>query len=363
MKPKKFYTSLFDDLLNESFAILTLLVNINYMKIAFYEIEDWEIPYLEKTFFGHSLSFDKKHIEESDIVHLQDVDVLSVFIYSELTASLLEKMPKLKLIVTRSTGYDHIDVSYCKEKGITVCNIPTYGSNTVAEHTFALLLALSRKLVPAIERTRRGNFELDGLRGFDLHEKTLGIIGVGHIGTEVIKIAKGFGMHVIAFTRHPDEDLAKKLGITFLNLNELLAVADVVSIHVPYTKETHHLINKKNIQKFKNGSILINTARGGLIETEAILIGLEQGILKAVGLDVLEEECGIKEERQLLSGSFIQECDLRTQLYNHVLIQKENVLITPHNAFNSEEALHTILKITAENITQFLQQSPINTIK
>ncbi len=332
------------------------------MKIAFFEIEEWEIPFLQKTFSEHTVVFMKAHIEEKDIQNLHDVDVLSVFIYSPLPAAIIEKMPQLKLIVTRSTGYDHIDIEYCKRKGITVCNIPTYGANTVAEHTFALLLALSRKLIFSIERTRRGNFELEGLRGFDLHGKTMGVIGIGHIGKEVIKIAKGFGMRVVSYTRHPDEELAKRLGITFLNLPELLSISDVVSLHVPYSKETHHLINKKNINKFKKGSVLINTARGGLIETEAILISLEKGLLKAVGLDVLEEECGIKEERQLLSGSFIQECDLRTQLFNHVLLQKENVLVTPHNAFNSEEALQTILKVTAENITNFLQNSPINTV-
>lgn len=332
------------------------------MQIAFFEIEEWEIPYLKKKLQGHELFFSTQTISEEK-KKLSNVEVLSVFIYSPLPEDVLSTMPNLKLIVTRSTGYDHIDLSYCKKNGITVCNIPNYGANTVAEHTFALLLSLSRKVIPAVERTRRGNFELDGLRGFDLHGKTIGVIGLGHIGTEVIRIAKGFGMHVVAYTKHPSEELAKKMKVTFMNLKELLQTSDIVTLHVPYTKKTHHLINKTNIKYFKKGSILLNTARGGLVETEAIIIGLGNGTLQGVGLDVLEEECGIKEERQLLTGKFSQECDLRTQLFNHVLLAKENVLITPHNAFNSNEALETILHVTTENITQFLAQTPVNTVE
>lgn len=333
------------------------------MKIAFLEIEDWEIPVIEKKLAGYTLEFYKEHIDEKLVKKLEDVDMLSIFIYSPLTAEMLEKMPKLKLIITRSMGYDHVDLAYCKKKGITVCNVPTYGANTVAEHAFSLLLALSRNLVSSIERTRKGNFDVAGLRGFDLHGKTLGVIGVGHIGTEMIRIAKGFGMRVIAYTRHPNEEMARKLRITFHSLNELLSLADVISLHVPLSKETKHILNKRNIGKCKKGSILINTARGGLIETEAIVYALEKGIFRGVGLDVLEEECGIKEERELLTGKFIQTCDLKTQLFNHVLLNKENVLITPHNAFNSTEALNTILHVTVENTLNFINNTPQNTVQ
>lgn len=332
------------------------------MKIAFFEVEEWEEAPLKKDFAEHELLFFPEHLTDADIEKIHDVDVLCVFIYSEVTAEVLKKLPNLKLVTTRSTGFDHIDLKYCKEKNIVVCNVPTYGSNTVAEHTFMLLLALSRKLVPSIERTRRGNFELDGLRGFDLHGKTLGVIGLGHIGTEVIRIARGFGMHVVVLPHHPSEALAKKLHVTFLTLPELLRAADIVTLHVPYTKQTHHLINKKNIKKMKMGSVLLNTARGGLVETEAILHGLDNGILAGVGLDVLEGECGIKEERQLLSGKFKRECDLKTQLMNHVLLQRENVLVTPHNAFNSIEALKRILDTTTENILTFFEKKPQNVV-
>lgn len=332
------------------------------MKIAFFEIEAWEIPFLQNRLAGNELSFKTTQLNSQEVKSLQDCEILSIFLYSDVSETVLSQMPNLKLIVTRSTGFDHIDLAYCKKRNITVCNIPHYGANTVAEHTFALLLALSRKIIPSIERTRRGNFELQDLRGFDLHGKTIGVIGVGNIGTEVIRIAKGFGMQVVAFSRRADESLAKKMKVTFLKLPELLKVSDIVSLHLPYTKQTHHIINKKNIKKFKKGSVLLNTARGGLIQTEALLYGLNNGILQGVGLDVLEEECGIKEERQLLAGEFTKECDLRTQLFNHVLLTKENVLITPHNAFNSTEALQRILDVTGENILAFVQGKPQNTI-
>lgn len=333
------------------------------MKIAFFEIEDWEIPYLKKNLASHTLLFHPEPLHEIRDKELQDIEILSVFIYSQLTADHLAKMPKLKQVITRSMGFDHIDVAYCKKHNITVCNVPSYGAHTVAEHTFALLLAISRQIIPSVERTRHGNFTLDGLRGFDLAGRTLGVVGTGHIGSVVIQIAKGLGMNVVVYSRHPSEADAKRMKISFLGLKELFKVSDIVTLHVPYSKKTRHLINKKNIKGFKKGSIILNTSRGGLIETEALVYGLEQGILKAVGLDVLEEECAIKEERQLLSGHFLKECDLKTSLLNHVLLGKDNVIITPHNAFNSEEALQTILHVTTENILAFLRNAPENIVE
>lgn len=330
------------------------------MKIAFYEIEEWEMPYLKQVLKDHELVFHTEPLDSKNVV--SDVDILSVFIYSYLKPEILKLMPHVKMVTTRSMGYDHIDVNYCQKEGITVCTVPNYGGNTVAEHAFALLLALSRKLVPSIERTRRGDFSVDGLRGFDLAGKTIGVIGMGHIGSNVIRIAQGFGMKVVVYSRHPSEAEAKKLKINFLDLKELLNVSDVVTLHVPYTKETHHMINKKTLKYFKKGCILLNTARGPLIETEALIIGLDKQIFSAVGLDVLEEEIEIKEERQLLSSIHLKNCDLRTALLNHVLLGRENVLITPHNAFNSHEALKTILTTTADNVLAFIKNAPINVV-
>ncbi|MBI3034501.1 hydroxyacid dehydrogenase, partial [Candidatus Woesearchaeota archaeon] len=250
----------------------------------------------------------------------------------------------------------------CKKRNITVCNVPFYGENTVAEHTFALILALSRKIIEGAERTRKGDFSLDGLRGFDLKGKTIGIVGMGSIGQHVARMAKGFEMNILAFDLRKDSKLAKSLGFRYVDFEYLLKNSSIITLHCPYSKATHHLINKSNIGKIKKGGILINTARGALIETEALVNALSRGIISSAGLDVLEEECAIKEEKQLLSKRFAQECDLRTVLENHILQRMENVVITPHNAFNSTEALLRILDTTIENIKAYSRKKPVNVV-
>lgn len=333
------------------------------MKIAFFEMEKWEEDFFSEKLNGHELYFDTNPISLETLARIKDYEIVSGMIYSEFQEEIIEKLSNLQMISTRSTGFDHIDLKACKEKNILVCNVPEYGSVTVAEHTFALILALSRKIVPSAERTRRGDFDLEGLRGFDLKGKTLGVVGLGSIGKSVVRIAQGFGLRVLVYTRSPDPSLVGGgLEVEFVDLDELLSRSDIVSLHVPYSQSTHHLINKENIQNFKKGSLLINTARGGIVETEAILVGLESGILGGAGLDVLEEECMVKEENQLLTKKFLEECDIKTQLLNHVLLTKENVVITPHNAFNSVEALQRIVDVTAENIRGFIDKSPKNVV-
>lgn len=332
------------------------------MKIAFFEIEDWEKASIEQKLTGHELQFFKTPLTAENVSQVKDVEVLSVFIYSELKKDVLDQLPNLKLITTRSTGFDHIDCLTCHNRNITVSNVPHYGTHTVAEHTFALILGLSRKLYLSVERTKSGNFDHHELTGFDLYDKTIGIVGLGDIGTSVLTIAKGFGMHVVAYSHHPDEAVARKLGITFLDMKELFAVSDVVTLHVPYTKENHHMINKKNIKKFKKGSLLINTARGALVESEAMLYGLQKGILGGVGLDVLEDEDLIQEERQILVDRFAKTSNIRNLFLDHVFMTMDNVLITPHNAFNSKEALQLILDVTVQNIIDFSQQKPQNVV-
>lgn len=332
-------------------------------KIVFFEVETWEEEQIRKTLLGHNLLLIRDKLNEQTVFDspVASATMISVFIYSELTSKVLSQLPKLRFITTRSTGFDHIDIKYCKERGITVSNVPTYGVYTVAEHTFALILALSRKLIPSIERTRRYDFSLAGLSGLELHGKTLGVIGAGNIGRRVIEIGLCFGMRVLVFTQTPDRSLEEK-GVRFVDLSELLSASDVITLHVPHDKSTHHLINTQNIKEIKKGAILINTARGGIVETQAILEGLEQGILGGVGLDVLEEECSVKEERELLTEEFLKTCDIKTQLLNHVLVTKENVIVTPHNAFNSAESLSQILTTTIANISTYLDGSPQNLV-
>lgn len=292
------------------------------MKVSIFETKEREKEFLSQQLAQFDVTFVSDPLTAHNAKDFTDSEVMATMAYSELTKETLDQLPHLKYITTRSTGFDHIDVDYCKTRNILVSNVPAYGAVTVAEHTFALILALAKNLLPSVKRAQEGDFSLDGLTGFDLDGKTIGIVGAGHIGQATIKIAKGFGMKVVVYSRTQDEALAKELGFDYLPLDELLATSDIVSLHVPYSKETHHLINKENISKFKKGSILINTARGGVVETEAILDGLEKGILSCAGLDVLEEECAIKEEQQLLTSEFLKECDIKTQLLNHVLLKK-----------------------------------------
>jgi len=332
------------------------------MKIAFFEAKPWEQEYIKNqlkdidvVFFDQKLS-----VENADLA--KDAQVISGFVDSQISKEMLAKLPNLKMIATRSTGFDHIDMQACKEKNIIVCNVPFYGENTVAEHTFALILDLSRKIHESIEQVKKEGFSIGGLMGFDLMGKTLGIVGTGHIGMHVARIAKGFEMNVVAFDAKPDKKLAKKLGFAYVTLEDLLKNSDIITLHLPLNAHTEHIINSSNAKLIKKGAYLINTARGGLIETAALVDALAKGIIAGAGLDVLEEECYIKEEEELLSSDFSKKCDIRTLLQNHILMEKSNVVITPHNAFNSKEALERILDTTVGNIQSFSKNKPTNLV-
>ena len=298
----------------------------------------------------------------ADVEVSADCEVLSPFIHSKLDKASLADLPKLKLIATRSTGYDHIDLEYCRRREITVCNVPVYGDNTVAEHTFALILALSRKVIQAHNRVRTGNFSLEGLQGFDLRGRTLGVVGTGHIGVHVIRIARGFMMKVVALDANPDKRLADALDFDYLeSLDHLLGVSDIVTLHVPLNAATRHLINIENVFRMKKGAVLINTARGGVVETNALLRAIDAGHLSGVGLDVFEGEAMITEEKQILSDRYEMD-ELRTVIANLMLLRHENIIVTPHLAFNSVEAMERILITTLQNIASFQAGKPINVV-
>ena len=327
-------------------------------KIAFFEMEEWEKPYLKKEFKNHKLYFFDDELNEKNAN--KDFDIISVFIYSKVDKKILDKFENLKLIATRSTGFDHIDLKECKKRKIIVCNVPNYGENTVAEHTFALILNLTRKIHKAWERTRRLDFSITGLRGTDLRGKTIGVIGVGNIGKHVVRIANGFEMNVIAFEPHKHKKLAKEMNFKDVSFDYLLKNSDIITLHCPYNKHTHHMINKNNIGKIKKNALLINTSRGGLIETNALVNALVSGILKGAGLDVLEDECYVREDKEVMSKHFPKKCDMRIILENHILAKKDNVIITPHNAFNSIEALERILDTTVDNVNGYLKKKVVN---
>jgi len=241
------------------------------MRIAFFELEEWELAELRQGLFeGHELHLSTESLNERTLTEESDADIVSVFVRSQLQHATLDRLPNLKFIATRSTGFDHIDLAACRERGILISNVPSYGENTVAEHTFALILALSRNIHKAFVHTLARDISFPELRGFDLAGKTLGVVGAGRIGLHVIKIAKGFGMNVVAFDVREEPLLAEVLNFRYASVEELLRVSDIVSLHCPYSPQTHHLINSDNIRNFKRGALLINTARGGLIDPAAL---------------------------------------------------------------------------------------------
>ena len=333
------------------------------MRVVFAETASWERRYLARALkhTGLSAHFVTEPLTEPVLAKVRGASVVSVFIYSRLTRSLIGRLRGVRLIATRSTGFDHIDLDACRLKHIAVANVPSYGENTVAEHTFALILALSRNVHKAFVRTVKGDFSLTGLQGFDLKGKTIGVVGAGRIGLHVVKMAKGFGMEVLAYDVRKDAFMSEVLDFRYAPLADVLRASDIVSLHVPYSPATHHLMNRDTFRLMKRGALLINTARGGLVDTHALVWALDQGLVGGAGLDVLEGEELVKEERQLLEKEFPKE-RLITALKNHILLHRENVVITPHIAFDSREALQRILETTVTNIVGFLHGSPMNLV-
>lgn len=329
-------------------------------RVAFFETEDWEKQFIENSRIRElEPAVYSERLDETTVESAQEADIVSVFIYSDLHKPVLDKLPNLKLIATRSTGYDHIDLEECASRGITVSNVPYYGENTVAEHAFGLILSLSRKIYKAYLRTTRLDFSLDGLMGFDLKGKTIGVVGAGRIGLHLVRIAKGFGMDVIVYDVRQEPLLAEVLGFTYVPFDELLQRSDVITLSVPLIPQTYHMINKDNIHLIKRGAILINTARGSIVETEALIAALNQGILSGAGLDVFEGEESIKEETAILVQRLPRE-KMTEVLLGYALLHRDNVVITPHIAFYSEEALGRIMQTTEANIFGYLSGEPLN---
>ncbi len=313
--------------------------------VAWFDATERDRTYVDNTELN--VTFFAEPLSQATVEKANGFDVVTLFITSKVSEDVIRQLDA-SVIVCRSTGYDHVDVAAAHRHNITVCHVPTYGITTVAEHTFGLLLTLMRKIYYAIRRVDTGSFDREGLRGYGLHGKTLGIVGTGNIGTEVIRIANGFSMNIIAYSKHFDQHKAQKLGFEYVSFQSLLEQSDVISIHSPLTEETHHMFDDAAFQAM-NGTVIINTARGAIIDTEALLRALENGNVALAGLDVLEEECYLSDDIAYIE-QLDRECDLRLILEDHLLMQRDDVLITPHNAFNSEEALQRILTTTVENI-------------
>ena len=314
------------------------------MQIAFYDTRSYDIPAFEK--YGNENGLQFKFYEtklNADTAELaKGCEAVCVFVNDDVNAAVIDKLYEygVKMIALRSAGYNNVDIRHAFGK-IHVVHVPAYSPYSVAEHAMALLLTSVRRIHKAYNRTRDFNFSLSGLTGFDLHGKTVGVIGTGKIGRIFIDICRGFGMNVIAYDMYP----AKDSGINYVSMDQLLAESDVISLHCPLTEETRHMINPEAIGKMKKGVVIINTSRGGLIDAEALLEGIKARKIGAACLDVYEEEANIFFEDR--SGHILNDEHLAR------LISMPNVIVTSHQAFLTEEALHNIAETTVNNILSY----------
>lgn len=301
------------------------------------------------------------HIDLKELVPYKKSEMISVFVHSEpIDNNRLDFFENLKLITTRSTGFNHIDLTYCKKRGIEVLNVPRYGETTVAEFSFGLLLNLARHIIQGRNGMAHNHIEISKYMGFDLMGKTIGVIGTGSIGRHMIQIAKGFGLNVLAFDLYPQKEL-KDLYVD--SLDEIYEKADVISLHIPSTPQNYHLLNEEAFNKMKKGVILLNTARGDLIDTEALYLALKKGIVGGAGLDVLENEDFLIHDDIEPGNDLFKDNDfLLDSALNLKLLQFKNVIITPHIAFNSIDALNRINETTFKNIESFLKGTIQNSV-
>jgi len=292
---------------------------------------------------GHSIHYHSSRLEEKTAKLAAGSQAICAFVNDVLDRATLTALHDggVRLIALRCAGYNNVDLTAARDLGLTVVRVPAYSPYAVAEHAVALLLALNRKLHRSYNRVRESNFSLEGLVGFDLNGKTVGIVGTGKIGAVFAKIMAGFGCRLLAFDAYPRNDLP----VTYVDAKQLLAESDIISLHVPLLPETYHFLKSETIAHLKRGAIIINTSRGALIEAHALIDGLKSGHVGGAALDVYEEEGGIFFHD--LSGRVLQDDVLAR------LISMPNVLITSHQAFLTHEALANIAQTTLENITAF----------
>ena len=315
------------------------------IKIAFFDTKPYDIPQFKK--YGEEKGIKFKFLEpklNEDTVELASgYDGVCVFVNDTVNSAVIDSLVSLgvKMIALRCAGYNNVDLSYAEGK-LTVVHVPAYSPHTVAEHAMAMLLTSIRRIHKAYIRTRDFNFSLNGMTGFELHGKTVGVIGTGRIGRAFIDICRGFGMKVMAYDKFPTKDS----NIEYYELERIFAESDIISFHCPLTSETYHMLNAETIEKLKKGVVIINTSRGALIDTEALLDGIRSRKIGAVCLDVYEEESDIFFEDN--SGHILDDEKLARLLF------MPNVIVTSHQAFLTNEALDSIAAVTVDNIVSYL---------
>lgn len=344
------------------------------MIIYFLETESAEQEFFARELAAHDVRF----VSDAGQVG-EDAEIVSAFLYSAITPEFLAAHRHLRLICTRSTATDHLPMEACRERNVSVANVPNYGDTTVAEHTFALLLALSRRLRQVMVTPKGGRFSYEAARGFDLAGKTMGIIGMGRIGQQVAELAKAFRMKVLAYDVDPAHEAARALKFTFVPLEELLAQSHIISLHTPLSPATFHILNRETIARCREGVLIINTARGPLIDTVALREALDSGHVGGAGLDVLEDERVMRQSASNIIAADIVEHlrsdaqaddardadrvrELQELMLGDALLARSNVVFTPHVAFNSMEAIERLETVTVENIKAFAAGQPIHLV-
>ncbi len=341
-------------------------------KICFVATEPEEEEFFSEKFEEFDVSFQPTLRDVPE-----DVEVVSIFINDRIDEAFLHGHPALRMIVTRSMGFDHIDLEACTKRQVAITHVSGYGENTVAEHTFALMLALSRRMRESTEAALAGKFTHEKFRGMDLRGSTLGVVGAGRVGLHVIRIAAAFGMKVIAYDSHPNPLHTELLDFKYTSFENLIRDSHVITLHIPLNKETHHILNRETLSRCRPGVLIVNTARGRLIDSEALIEALDNGQVGGAGLDVIEEEgvfhggatallgaqiadrvrgSGMDNDRIALPAGRMKE--ISRYIASNALLRRPQVVFTPHNAYNSAESREFISKTTSENILNYFAQTP-----
>lgn len=323
-------------------------------KIAFFGAKPYDIASFDKVNekYNYDIRYYKGHLNPNNVVLTQDTDAVCIFVNDTADAAVIDAMVDngVKLLALRCAGFNNVDLKAAKGK-LPVVRVPAYSPYAVAEYSLALMLSLNRKIHRAYWRTRDGNFSLNGLMGFDMHGKTIGIIGTGKIAKILIRLLKGFGMRILAYDLYSDMKFAGEEGISYVSLDELYRESDIISLHCPLTDQTKYMIDKDSIDKMKEGVMIINTGRGQLINTNDLIEGLKEKKIAAAGLDVYEEE-----------GEYFYEDKSDKIIDDDVLarlLSFNNVIVTSHQAFFTKEALHNIAETTLQNIEDFRCHRPL----
>ena len=326
------------------------------MKIVYFDVESYEEEFLKN---ANMDKYDYYLVNDSlnDLAPIKqeyaDADVISVFTTSRVNKKVLEQFKNLKLIALRSVGFNHIDLEYCREHNISVVNSPNYGNITVAEFALALLLDVCRKVTVSYSEYKNSRVSPSNLIGTELNGKTVGIVGLGAIGSAFAQIAYGLSMNIIAFDKYEKDEMKKKFGVRYVDFETLLRESDFISIHAPLTKDNYHMFDEKSFDKMKESAILVNTGRGELIDTQALFNALVNKKIAGAGLDVLENEETMTDFDYMFGINRLDKFTLEQTIINSRLFQLDNVIITPHTAFNSKEAIQRILNTTMSNIEAF----------